>query len=189
MNHDKHNDHDRPEALDDALRWQLRALRRDTPPAHDLWPGIAARLATQDTAATPAIAPGPRRTRWVQPLAMAASVLLVAGAVGWMGSSGFRTAPSEPSPTLVQREAENLTVQYQAALQELGQRDRRDPVAGIAANARVPSNLKPTFEALDRDAALIRRALSRDPDSTLLLEQLRRTYAHRLALTQRLAYT
>ena len=64
-----------------------------------------------------------------------------------------------------------------------------DPVAGVAAPARVPSSLKPTFEALDRDAALIRSALARDPDSTLLLEQLRRTYAHRLALTQRLAYT
>jgi hypothetical protein len=189
MNHD-HDEHDRPESLDDALRWQLRALRRDTPPARDLWPGIAARLAAPATpAATRSVTPAPRRARWMQPMAMAASVLLVAGAVGWMGSSGFRSAPDVAGPTLVQREAENLTVQYQAALQELGQRDRRDPVAGVVANARVPSSLKPTFEALDRDAALIRRALSRDPDSTLLLEQLRRTYAHRLALTQRLAYT
>lgn len=30
--------------LPDALRWQLRALRRDQPPARDLWAGIAARL-------------------------------------------------------------------------------------------------------------------------------------------------
>jgi hypothetical protein len=170
--------------LDDALRWQLRALRRDTPPAHDLWPGIAARLAVQ---AAPA--PAPRRPRWTQPLAMAASVLLVAGAVGWLGSPSFQAAPTEGRQTLVQIEADSLTRQYQAALLELGQRDRRDPVAGVAATARVPSSLKPTFEALDRDVALIRRALSRDPDSTLLLEQLRRTYAHRLALTQRLAYT
>ena len=145
-----------------------------------------ARLAAQTA---PAAAPAPRRARWTQPLAMAASVLLVAGTVGWLGSDAFRPAPADSAQTLVQIEAESMTLQYQAALQELGQRDRRDPVAGVVANARVPSNLKPTFEALDRDVALIRHALSRDPDSTLLLEQLRRTYAHRLALTQRLAYT
>ncbi|NUO76187.1 MAG: hypothetical protein HOQ32_09255, partial [Lysobacter sp.] len=36
--------------LPDALRWQLRALRRDQPPANDLWPGIAARLQPQTAA-------------------------------------------------------------------------------------------------------------------------------------------
>ena len=173
--------------LDDTLRWQLRALRRDAAPGHDLWPGIAARLATH-----PRQAAAPRRARWLQPVAMAASVLLVVGAVGWLSGDGFRSPPSSPTTvqaTLVQREAASLTQQYQAALQELGQRDRRDPVAGIIPTARVPASLRPTFDALDRDAALIRQALARDPDSTLLLEQLRRTYAHRIALTQRLAYT
>jgi hypothetical protein len=188
MNHEHDNETghgaDRPEARDDALRWQLRAMRRDLPPERDLWPGIAARLPVR-----PARAAAPRR-RWLQPLALAASVLLVVGAVGWMGRTGFGPgAPAITEATLVQREAESMTLQYQAALQELGQRDRRDPVAGVAANARVPASLKPTFDELDRDAALIRAALARDPDSTLLLEQLRRTYAHRLALTQRLAYT
>jgi hypothetical protein len=186
MNHDDRNDDAGTRPLDDALRWQLRALRRDTPPGRDLWPDIAARLHQRSV---PAPAPAPRRARWLQPLAMAASVLLLVGTVGWLGSEGFRPAPSRAAPTLVQREAESLTVQYQAALQELGQRDRRDPVAGVAATARMPTSLRPTFEALDRDAALIRAALARDPDSTLLLEQLRRTYAHRLALTQRVAYT
>ncbi|WP_206411840.1 hypothetical protein, partial [Lysobacter enzymogenes] len=33
--------------LPDALRWQLRALRRDQPPSRDLWSGIAARLGEQ----------------------------------------------------------------------------------------------------------------------------------------------
>ena len=53
----------------------------------------------------------------------------------------------------------------------------------------MPASLQPTAEALDRDVALIRAALARDPDSVRLLEQLRRTYAHRLALAQRVAYT
>ena len=149
--------------LPDALRWQLRALRQDATPTHDLWPGIAARLATQ--------APVRRPQRWLRPVALAASVVLAIGTVGWFS----RTDEVASTPTLVQREAEGLTRQYQGALQEV--------------QAPTPASLKPTVEALDRDAALIRAALARDPDSVRLLEQLRRTYAHRLALAQRVVYT
>ena len=53
----------------------------------------------------------------------------------------------------------------------------------------MPASLKPTAEQLDHDAALIRNALAHEPDSVRLLEQLRRTYAFRLALSQRVAYT
>ena len=56
-------------ALPDALRWQLRALRRDVPPPVDLWPGIAPRLASV-----------PERRRFAPPrFALAASVLLDVG--------------------------------------------------------------------------------------------------------------
>ncbi|MNP82071.1 hypothetical protein D3C76_1805950 [compost metagenome] len=48
--------------------------------------------------------------------------------------------------------------------------------------------LQPVFDDLDRNAGLILQALARNPDSRLLLEQLRRTYARRLALAQRLVY-
>lgn len=149
--------------LPDTLRWQLRALRQDAAPARDLWPGIAARLAAQPPARKP--------QRWLRPVALAASLVLAIGAVGWFS----RTNDVASAPTLVQREAEGLTLQYQAALQEV--------------QAPTPASLRPTVEALDRDAALIRAALARDPDSVRLLEQLRRTYAHRLALAQRMAYT
>ena len=154
-----------------ALRWQLRALRQDAAPAHDLWPGIAARLAPQ---AAPTRAP----QRWLRPVALAASLVLVVGTVGWFArTSGPATAPEAAGsePTLVQREADGLTRQYQAALQEM--------------QAPMPASLQPTAEALDRDVAVIHAALARDPDSVRLLEQLRRTYAHRLALAQRVAYT
>ncbi len=149
----------------DALRWQLRALRKDAAPAHDLWPGIAGRLAPQAASAPP--------RRWARPAAIAASLALVAGMAGWLARMG--DVATAPAPTLVQLEAEGLSRQYQAALQEV--------------QAPMPASLRPTAEALDRDVALIRAALASDPDSVHLLEQLRRTYAHRLALAQRLAYS
>lgn len=145
----------------EALRWQLRAMRQDAAPSHDLWPGIAGRLTPQRTS-----------RRWLPPLAMAASLMLAVGAVGWFA----RTADvASHGPTLVQLEADSLSRQYQAALKEV--------------QAPIPESLQPTAKALDRDVAMIRAALVSDPDSVRLLEQLRRTYAHRLALAQRLAYT
>lgn len=201
--------------LPDALRWQLRALRRDQPPSRDLWSGIAARLGEQapaDSAAPPAVrgeAPAaapehavqeravpepaavailPRRAKpargWMAPLALAASVAALA--IGL--SAHFRGAPSPAgsgvastqaaaAPSLVQREAQGMTLQYQAALREV------EPASAVSVA------MKPAFDDLDRNAALILDALSHDPDSRMLLEQLRRTYARRLALAQRLAYT
>ena len=157
-----------PKELPDALRWQLRALRQDATPSHDLWPGITARLAQ----------PAPVRApqRWLRPIALAASLVLAVGTMGWFArTTGPVTAPVVSESTLVQREAEGLTRQYQAALLEI--------------QAPMPASLQPTAETLDRNVALIRAAIVRDPDSVLLLEQLRRTYAHRLALAQRVAYT
>lgn len=159
--HDNENSHDFP----DALRWQLRGMRQDAAPSRDLWPGIAGRL-------TPQRVPAPASRRWLGPAAMAASLVLAVGTVGWFA----RTTDLAPqSPTLVQLEADSLSRQYQAALQEV--------------QGPIPENLQPTAKALDRDVAMIRAALASDPNSVRLLEQLRRTYAHRLALAQRLAYT
>lgn len=166
------------------LRMALRGLRRDVEPGNDLWPGIAARIAAlpQQAYAT-APRPGPR---WLWPLATAASLLLAVG-VTW------KMQPASPSPLtsgttiattaagarkqapLVQREAETLTVQYQAALREM------DAQA-------VPAGWQPGLEALDRSAAEIRGALQRDPNSRLLLERLRDTYTRRLALSRRALY-
>lgn len=151
----------------EALRWQLRGLRQDVTPERDLWAGIAARLEPQQPARKP--------QRWLRPMALAASLVLAVGAVGWFARTSNVATPDASAPTLVQREADGLTRQYQAALQEV--------------QAPTPASLKPTVDALDRDVAVIRAALARDPDSVRLLEQLRRTYAHRLALAQRVAYT
>lgn len=160
------NTPDNNDNLPDALRWQLRALRQEVAPTNDLWPGISARLGTQG------VAPSRHPRRWLQPLALAATLVLAVGAVGWFGRADILATGQ--APTLVQREADGLSLQYQAALREV--------------QAPMPASLQSTAEALDRDVALIRAALARDPDSVRLLEQLRRTYAHRLALARRVAY-
>jgi hypothetical protein len=146
--------------LPDALRWQLRALRADAIPARDLWAGIAPRL---EARATPRV---PASTPW---LALAASLLLVAGVAGvW----AMARADADPSRAALV-EAGRLSTDYRRTLDAL-------PVDPAAASA-----LKPAIDELDRSAGQIRRALARDPDSRLLLQQLRRTYARRLELSQR----
>lgn len=124
------------------------------------------------------------------PLALAASVAALAVGIGAHFHAQGPAAPAADAvagraavaataaPSLVQREAQGLTLQYQAALREV------EPVSSATVA------MKPAFDELDRNAALILDALSHDPDSRMLLEQLRRTYARRLALAQRLvAYT
>ena len=159
------------DTLPEALRWQLRALRRDEQPTVDPWPSIAGRLAQ-----APRMADLPRRTaniasRWGVPASLAATLVFALGLAGWWQAASVPDAPS-----LVQREATGLTRQYEAALTEVR------AVPGPASTA-----LQPAFDDLDRNARLILDALAHDPDSRLLLEQLRRTYSHRLALAQRAA--
>jgi len=168
---------------DAELRMALRGLRRDVEPSSELWPGIASRIAGLPQDAFASTMPKRRRAGW-WPLATAASLMLVVG-LAW------KTQPA-PSPAtagaiaatadgvrkqapLVQREAESLTVQYRAALQELDAQS-------------VPVGWQPGLDALDRSAAEIRGALKRDPESRLLLERLRDTYTRRLALSRRALY-
>ncbi len=159
------------DGLTDALRWQLRALRRDEMPGADPWPAIAARLTgpRAESLATPSARTA--GARWGVPVALAATLAIALGFAGW-----WQAAPSRAAPSLVQQEANGLTLQYQAAFAEV------DAVPTAATLA-----VQPAFDELDRSARLILDALARDPDSRLLLEQLRRTYSHRLALAQRVA--
>ena len=99
--------HDSIPPTDEALRWQLRALHQDMPPTRDLWPGIAARLATSPRHQAPV---RPRRP-WT-PFALAASVLL-AITVTWQ----LQQAPT--GDPLIQREAAALTRDYAGALAQL----------------------------------------------------------------------
>lgn len=204
MKHDTHDTHDATE-LPDALRWQLRALRQDQPPTTDLWPGIAQRLTPQsgDTVSTgwggqPTATAARQRSR--MPVALAASVLVAVGTLGLLrvggpapgqsssfaDDAGFPSTPDTARLSATPRaagnappisadtplalaEAQALRMQYQGAIRELETRP-----GAAAAN--------PTLRTLDQSAELILAALRQAPDSTRLLEQLRRTYQRRLDL-------
>lgn len=150
------------------LRWQLRQLPREIDPSRDLWNGIAAAIERR---------PPARAHRWMLPsLAMAASVLVVAG-LAWKQLGAPRVPPPapasvDPSALVVATESRAITDEYQAALRQYK-------------GAPVPAAIEPTLGELDRSVAQIQRAIARDPDAVFLLEQLRRTYSTRLALTQR----
>ena len=159
--------HDPTPLSDDALRWQLRALRQDAPPSRDLWPDIAAALAAAPQ--TPVAAPASRRRR-VAPFALAASVLL-AVTMTWQ----LQRTPE--GDALIQREAAAMTRDYTGAL------------AQMDAQAKASADYAPALHALDQSAAEIRHAIATDPQARFLLDQLRRTYARRLALTQRAVMT
>ena len=164
----------------DALRWSLRALRRDVPPPPATWDSIAARIA-----ATPQHAATPQQTvarprRWAVPVALAASLAgaLAIGAAWQLQRAGTADAPPVAQATAgdVRLQAQGMVREYQAALSEVG-------------GAPVTPALQPGLAELDRNAAQILAALQQHPDSALLLQQLRRTYARRLALSQRAALT
>jgi Anti-sigma-K factor rskA. len=157
----------------DALRWQLRALRRDVEPRRELWDGIAARIA-----ATPQVGPAPSATprrphRGLSFLA-AAAVLALAVALGWRlhPEAVPRPAPAREAPLLVAADA--MTREYEGALRE---------IEAILGTGTAPAPLS----ELDASAAEVRAALARSPDSLFLFDRLQRIYAQRLALTLRLA--
>jgi hypothetical protein len=142
------------------LRWQLRQLPRDIEPPRDLWPGIAARLQP--------VRPARNGRRWLAGLAIAASLCLAVG-IAWQ--QGVAPSP-DPQAQLVQREAQALTLEYEAALVEFE-------------GAPLPAPIEPALALLDQSAAEIRRAMDSDPGARYLLDQLRRTYSRRLSLTHR----
>ena len=152
---------------DAGLRLALRALRRDIEPEHDLWPGIAARLPVRPVAS--------KRFRRVWPVALAASMLLALG-LAWQGSGPQAIRPVVMETTVaakpLPKEAEAMSVHYQAALRELDMRP-------------APASWQPGLEALDRSADQILAALRQSPESAQLLEQLRQIYTRRLALSRR----
>ena len=167
---------------DAEMRMALRGLRRDIEPGHDLWPGIAARLQPLPQQSRPVTHTS--RPGWPWPLAMVASLLLAVG-LAWQIKPAepvravvpliAQAAPADQGETLVQREADNMTVHYESALREMEL-------------APLPAGWQAGLDALDRSAIEIRTALQHDPNSRLLLERLRVTYTRRLVLARRALY-
>lgn len=150
---------------EEALRWQLRGLRREIEPQRDLWPGIAATLAA---APQVVVASRPARNRRFVPWAMAASVLLAAG-LFWQIQPPVHQGDDESG---YRQQALSMTRDYEQALAQLQQ-------------AGTHPEMHAAFGELDRSVDQILAAIAHDPDAPFLLEQLRRTYARRLQLTQR----
>ena len=145
------------------LRWQLRQLPREMEPSRDLWPAISAAIEQQPA----------RRVarRWMPTFAIAASLLLVAGLV-WKVSLPVGARPDpDPSARIVASESRAITDEYQAALRQFE-------------GAALAPQLRPSLGELDRSVLQIKRAIAADPQSVFLLQQLRKTYSRRLALTQ-----
>lgn len=151
---------------DDTLHLQLRGLRRDIVPQVDLWPAIEQRIVQAPRRSS--VARSGRLRRWL-PLAMAASLLL---AIGFAWRTNI--AP-QPQP-LIRQHAMVMAQDYRSALQQLDQ-------------APIHPEIKPALDDLDHTAAQILSAIDEHPDARFLLDQLRRTYARRLALTQRAVIT
>ncbi|HEV2608442.1 MAG TPA: hypothetical protein VGT79_10730 [Xanthomonadaceae bacterium] len=157
-------------------RWQLRQLSRERAPTRDLWPGIAASIAQpQQTERLQNAARG----RWWRTFGSALVASLVLGAFGLglarprlLEMVGLRRAT--PEHQLVLKEAAAIRKQYQVELRQF----RNKPVS---------TDITPALIELDQSADNIMVALNSHPDAVFLLDQLRRTYARRLQLTQRVA--
>jgi hypothetical protein len=170
------NDNNAPIRSDADLLMQLRGLRTEQQPDNDLWPGIAARIAQGSQApAHDNVAPLAARrakTPRLAPFALAASLVLAVG-VAWQQRPDFALPGADPHEAMIERQAQAMTREYEGALRELQAAGTPAAPAGTA------------LHELDRSAAQIRTAMARDPDARFLLDQLRRTYEKRLALTQR----
>jgi hypothetical protein len=146
------------------LRWQLRQLPREIEPGRDLWPAIEAGIRHEPARNA--------RRRWPVAFAAAASLLLAGGLYWRAGAGDPAPAPQPLEARIVSHEARAITDEYQAALHQLD-------------GAPVAPQVEPSLAALDRSVAQIQSAIVADPNSLFLLDQLRRTYARRLELTQR----
>ena len=100
---------------------------------------------------------------------MAASVLLAVSLVWQLNPASQASSQGNP---LIRQQAVSMTLDYENALARLQQ-------------AETHPEMHAAFGDLDRSVEQILAAIDRDPDALFLLEQLRRTYARRLQLTQR----
>jgi hypothetical protein len=155
-------------------RWQLRQLPRERAPARDLWSGIAAALVQAQQSP-----PLPMRRHGWRAAGSAIAAAFVLGAFGLTLASprlqeklGLRHTSAEHR--LVLKEAAAIRRQYQVELRQF----RSMPI---------PAALSPALIELDESADSIMDALNSHPDAVFLLDQLHRTYARRLQLTQRVA--
>jgi Putative zinc-finger len=186
----------------------------DHTPARDLWPGIAARLASTDHAVADISAPAPAhsdhprsarppvpwyRRRWevgVPDLALAATVLVaVAGTGLYLRPAPPRPLPEAPAPIIAEIEAVGppegtptpvsfADAQYDAAVHDL---ERVLVEQRDRLNPRTIIVLERNLRTIDDAIREARRALDQDPANTLLNTHLASARRRKLDLLRRAA--
>jgi hypothetical protein len=171
---------------DDALDFALRDLPADIEPGRDLWPEIAARIATEGRAAT-------RRPAW--PMQAAAAVLLVVASslltATWLGrrEAAAPAIASAPTPVVAESAVRvvpaafgpsgTLDAEYVAARKQLSAM-LEARIASMPESAR--TKLELNLGELRRAADQINEALAVQPGDALLEELLLKTYQDELAV-------
>lgn len=154
-------DHDAP--LDPRLRQAIATLR-DTPPAEDLWPAIAPRLAPRRPAGTLLL-------RW--PTAIAAGLVIASASIGGtliLLRSGTAASPSASTAqaalaTPASSVAATHTPADQALQQAIGQLEARLTNSEAAIDPQTRAGIRASLAAMDRaiaDAATRQRAMPDD---------------------------
>jgi hypothetical protein len=154
----------------------LVALRRDVPPARDLWPAIESAIESApraDAVAAPRRAPRP----WA--LGLAAGIVALASGI-WIGRvllPGEATMPAAATvpaaPAVAQWAAFDPGASYEAArAAELAQLPAR--LAALPQPTR--DQVRGSLETLQRSIAEIRAALGQEPANALLQSLLIDTY-------------
>lgn len=156
----------------------LAALRRDVPPARDLWPAIESGIRAGAATSAPAAA-GSRRQLVPWALGVAAGFVLLASGI-WIGRVLLPAAPATPAAAAVapaqggaQWAAFDPGASYEAArAAELAQLPAR--LAALPQPTR--DQVRSSLETLERSIAEIRGALGREPANALLQSLLIDTY-------------
>jgi hypothetical protein len=147
---------------------RIDELKRDIPPARDLWPAIAA--AMQADLAMKAVPGTRRRVGWMPVLGLAASVALVAIGVligQNIGSKGGTTTGPVEAPGMVKASLRDAEYRKQRS-QLLVEVEARLNTMSPAERAKVGASLA----TLKRSIEEIETALGHDPANALLQELL-----------------
>ncbi len=163
---------------DDRLLEAARRLGTDISPQRDLWPGIAAAIGE------------PRRSRRVPLFAQAAAVVLLIGAsssITYLLVAGQQQPVTRVAPELLLEQASfggryslgpgyhdarsALTAELEVELERLSPEARAD--------------IEASLDVIHSAIAEINAALEREPDNTLLQQQLLNAYGEELTLLRR----
>lgn len=155
---------------------ELSALRRDVPPARDLWPAIEAGIRDGDAPSVRSLTARGRTARWG--VGLVAGVALFAGGL-WIGRAGLvpstELAAQRTGAAPTTLTAANFTpgAAYQAArAAQLAQLPAR--LAALPQPAR--DQVQASLETLQRSIAEISAALGQEPANALLQSLLIDTY-------------